>query len=159
MKKLIEAWEKSKKNTQFQAELEQNRKKNIEMILSLRTKINEVGTFYTRKELEDILNEILAIDRTTINEDIGWITEISCSKVTKDELFIQFISTIATWYMYLGHYERKEDYELCAKILDVLAIERQEFIDILMAKYGEINEIDIEYIDLIFEEYQKEMMK
>lgn len=158
MKKLIEAWEKSKKNAQFQSELEKKRKHKIEMILSLKQKI-KMENLYTKQELEEIIDSIIELQDEDLRDDLGWITEVKCSRMTKDELFMQYISTVATWFLYLSIYEKKEDYELCSKINKAIQIERGEFEDILITKYGEVSSEDEDYLDEINKQYMEEFRK
>jgi hypothetical protein len=90
----------------------------------------------TKVELEDIINSILAIWNMPKEqrEELELIDHVHFSTISKLELFKQLAKTLSTWYMYLNRHLRNEEYELCAKLRDVIQIEQTAFYE-LIEKY------------------------
>lgn len=112
----------------------------------------------TKTELDEICNSIIALYDLTPEQrdDFDFIEELSIETLSKTELFKQLTKTLSTWYMYLKKHVELEDYELCAKIRDVITIEKQEFYSILSKYSHEFNiKEDYNTITIIEHEIRK----
>jgi len=157
MKDLINNWENSDKYKEFKLKLEKKKKENIQDILDLKINIKTMEKeqyILSKDELIQFIDSILILDESSM-DDVDWINEVLCAKMTKEELFADFIKTIITWYMYLSVYELQEEFEICSNIIKVIRIERCDFISILKAKFGEFTDEDKIYIEDIINFYKE----
>ena len=156
MREHIDKWEASEKHKLFMQFMKEKREKLIEDLLLLKFKIKTMADneLLSQKELEEVLDSILLINEEP--DDLDWIQSLLIEDMNKEEIFLQFIRTVLTWFVYISIYSRKENYELCAKILKVIHIEAEEVLKIVTMKWGE-DESHKEYIDEILESYRKQL--
>ena len=119
-KKIIDAWEKSRKLQELKVKLKSRRMYTL-----------------SKKELEGMIESI--VDCYILdNEDkeaFDWLDPEMLNVSVKDDIIRSLIQTLIKWNFYLIQYENTQDYEFCAKIRDVITVEINECIRIIESYY------------------------
>lgn len=148
----MDEWMNSPKYKLFQQMLKEKREKAREDLLKLKNILMKNEKLMTKKELEKFIDDILESSKES-EGDIEWLQMILLQDITRDDMFIQFIKTVHTWYIYLFVHERKENYELCARIMQVLQAETDDLRRMIEIKF-KFTPDDESYIQDILEEYR-----
>lgn len=132
MKRYIQAWMTSKKYADIRKELDK-RKEDLLSLKSLNKEeiLKQMGPHYlTKAELIQMINDILEFDSLSDEDksELIWVTDLSSYKKSKDDLYTFYIRGLVTWYIYIYIYQKTEDYKLCEKIQNVIALDRKEMI-------------------------------
>jgi hypothetical protein len=130
-KELMDAWNKSNKLKEFQAKLEEKRYFFLEDLKSNLEKLTkQKENTMTKEELENTLNTIIAFDALSQadKDEIEWIVENNMIAVSRQTAFHDFNRNLVNWYFWLRYYIAMEDFEIAAKLRDVIQIEKKEFI-------------------------------
>lgn len=129
IKKLLQDWKTSSVYNKFKKELEE-RKRNLSLVLDaskeqILIELSQIDDKTINLTIQNII-EFDSLDDESKNE-FGYITDFIVSNTTKEMLFADFTKTIMAWTGYLFYFEKKESYEICAKIKQVIDIEIREF--------------------------------
>jgi len=110
-KRMIAAWQVSRKH-----QLIKNKLKSRRMYI------------LTTKELLEIFDEIMEFDSLSDEdkEAFDWLDVEFKETTSKDDLILSLIQTLIKWHFYMKKYELAQEYEICAKIRDVITIEINE---------------------------------
>ncbi len=154
MKDLIFNFENSEFYKEFKRKLDQNRAEaglfNKKYFGLFKRKMAEV--MLTTHELEQEVNTILQYANLNIEYDHK--IHHNFMLTPKEDLFKDFVTTLSQWHYYLNHQSSLENYELCAKIRDVVKIEVEFFTDALKEFCPEYITQDLELIDYCLNEVQ-----
>lgn len=132
MSRYIQNWMKSRKYAQVrkeldlrQAELSELKTLNKEQLL-----LQMKDKFLKRKELLQIVNDIIAFDSLNSDEkeELIWISDVNLYNKNKEELYLYFIRGLINWYMYIYIYQVIEDYEMCQLLKQVIEIDKREMV-------------------------------
>jgi hypothetical protein len=143
----LNAWLTSDKYKQFQQQL-QNKKKNLLEQKNLYKQMLNGRTPIEDSELEQTCNIIIQFFSLPEDEkeELNWLTELNMNRYSKKELYFEFSRCLINWYFYLKNCLEREQYELAAKLRDVISIEIIEFRDALERYYADYIEADEEEI-------------
>lgn len=136
----LDAWNNSNKYQEFFKKL-QEKKDKLFIIKPTVQQMNKNKTLLSDKELEAQVQLILAyFDTPDIHGDeTDFILEAEVNRFTKKELFFDFIRTLINWYFYLANQAEKENYELCSKLQQVIALE--------IMKFHQLIKMHLEYVE------------
>lgn len=84
----------------------------------------------TRTELQRKLDDVLSFEDLSPEEQEHYslVDPLFFSAQNKKDLQFQMLTVLIRWYFYLRIYIDKEDYSICSKLRDVIAIEKREFL-------------------------------
>ena len=88
------------------------------------------------KEVLSIINsieEFYALDDED-KEAFDWLDR-SLKNISKEELTNEYLQMLVKWYFYQYRYEINQQYEICARIRDVVQMETDEFKRMLTSYY------------------------
>lgn len=148
MKRHIQNWMASKKYAQVQKELEERRNKLTEIMEYDKEKLIEYMNSYgvAKNKLSELVNQIIEQEATPANSEFNWFNESYMSATSKTKLLSRFTYNLMTWYTYVLIYQRLEDYEFCAKLKQVIDIDKKELLETIDIKYGGLDADDLEII-------------
>lgn len=109
-------------------------------------------------ELEEMVDNILEFNNLNQTEknEYFFLIESKALMYSKRELYHQFIKNMISWFYHLRKCIDLEKYELCAKIRDVIQVEKSEFYSTLQFCFEGFYEKDIKEIKKIENELKKQ---
>lgn len=135
----IDAWKSSQKYLEFKKELEEKIKQISSTLDSTieHTKKIIMGQTIDKKAVEESINSMFEFFELKDNEKEEYqiLTFQLCSGKNKEFIISDYTQTIIMWHIYLVYFEQKQEFELCAKIIKVLALERSEIENTLTYVY------------------------
>lgn len=102
----------------------------------------------SKEKLLKVIENIEEFDEFTDEEkaEIDFVEETFVGLTDKSELFRSIEDDILSWSFYSVYYEKKEDYEFCARIRDMVDISIKDAKRIIDT-YFELKEDDDAYLD------------
>ena len=108
-------------------------------------------------ELKKIVDDIIEIDAS--EKEIGLRAEenilnlFETTKITKEIWIKNFVNDMKTWHYWLAMAEDDELYELCAKVIQCIQIEKEGYIDLWALKW--ISQAPIEEMEKSIQTFAK----
>lgn len=143
-KGFMDSWNNSNIYLKLKAQLEEKRKALLEFKYT-EAQINMAKkNIFSKKEIEQMADDVIFnFNLPAIYKDEqDYLWEQRIISTPKVELYADFNKEIMNWHYYLKIYISKEDYELAAKIRDVIHIKIIEFKENLEKYCEDFNEAD-----------------
>ena len=124
MKKLIKAWEASKKFKALQVELDKLRKQYADFTTLSTEDINNYLSKceVSKEQLELIIENDKAL--ATMDAEVNFIEQLhGYRNLTKDQFLVKLQRSLVIFYISLLGYQRVENYEMCSLIQKVIDIQ------------------------------------
>jgi len=144
MRKEINNWKNSSKYKEFQAKLNIKRQELFELKNEI---MDKKDSELSNEELKDLIKIIKALDKEprSVDEfDYNYFSIIG----TREDILHEYMSRMMNWFFYLGVNILDEEFELCAELRDVIAIEKKQMLYSL-EEYKNILFIDDEFLDKV----------
>lgn len=125
----LKKWVNSSKYKSFQEALEQKKENLINLKINKKKLLQQKKGTMTREELESVVDTIIYFDSLTQadKDEIDWIVENNMSNISQKTAFFEYTKNLINWYFWLNYFLSKEDFEMAAKLRDVIEIEVKEF--------------------------------
>lgn len=124
MKKLINAWESSKKFKSLQIELDKLKKQYADFTTLSNEDINKYleRIEISKEKLQGIIDDEKNIEFE--NDDFNFLEKLQAyKKLNKEQFFTKYQRSLVIFYISLLGYQRVENYEMCALIKKVIEIQ------------------------------------
>lgn len=127
-KRMIYNWQISQKHADLKLKLKRKKVYNL-----------------TKKEIEQIIEDVFEFENLSEEdkEAFDWLDPNVIITQNKEELILSLIETMLQWYYYQLKYEKLQDFELCAKIRDIIDIEINDYKRIAETYYSIHEDEDI----------------
>lgn len=151
MKKLINAWESSKKFKSLQIELDKLKKQYADFTTLSNQDINKYleRIEISKEKLQGIIDDEKNIEFE--NDDFNFLEKLQAyKKLNKEQFFTKYQKSLVIFYISLLGYQRVENYEMCAlikKVIDIQVRLQTRIMEELFACESE----DYEYIKMVQE--------
>lgn len=144
MREWIDRWKSSRKYHELQL-----KKQHIIKNITVRKPIEQIN----KKQLDKMIDQILMGTHSSMDTDF-------LMRNTADDILMVYISNLTNWFFYLSVGLFEENYEQCARIRDVITIERESFKESIRLFRPDITEEDENYfytINLLEQKLYKEI--
>jgi len=144
MKELINNWLQSQKYRDLKKQFDEKRKyflNSLEQVSKFK-KENPMPKL-TKQQLIEQINTLLIFDKASEYDRFEYEhkTFSIFSTTDKTTLFYDISNQLICWYFHLYEQVQEEEFELCAKIRDVIEIEKREFMQALIKYHPQYEEI------------------
>lgn len=128
-KHFMDAWNNSSIYLKLKAQLEKKKQELLEFKFTKEQYAMSINNIYTKEDVEKMVDLIFFNFNLpdSYKQEIDYLEEIRIRNTTKKELYFEFGKELVHWHYLLKVYIDLEDYELAAKIRDVIYIKNIEF--------------------------------